>query len=425
MIKKIIVLTTIFITISSFSQKNNISPYSFFGIGDVTETKSSHEMSMGGIGGANNSSYRLFFSNPASLGSLKLTTYTLAGSNKYTKIDDGLTKQGSSAFSLSYLALGFPAGKNAAISFGLQPFSKVGYHILNRYQNNLDETESFLFKGKGASNRVFLAYGYKLPSQISLGVEVSYIFGNLERSILHRNEEHRDRLATQYKSETDITGFSFKIGAQNTLKLKDKLEIKTGLSLLLKSKLNNEGRENIISLLNAVNPDVVIPRDNILDIESTGEVLMPLKTALSIGLGENNKWFAGLEYSFQDAISFTNNITQNNNTIQYEKNTNLAFGGFYTPNAESITAYWKRVTYTAGVHSKQTGLIVNNTSINDFGISFGVSLPSKRQLSNVNLGFDIGKRGEINNGGLIKENYYNFRLSLSLNDKWFRKRKLN
>ena len=38
----------------------------------------------------------------------------------------------------------------------------------------------------------------------------------------------------------------------------------------------------------------------------------------------------------------------------------------------------------------------------------------------LNIGFEFGKRGKVTNG-LIQENYINFRLSLSLNDKWFRK----
>jgi len=45
------------------------------------------------------------------------------------------------------------------------------------------------------------------------------------------------------------------------------------------------------------------------------------------------------------------------------------------------------------------------------------------QLSNVNFGFELGQRGEKTNN-LIQENYFNFRLSLSLSDKWFRKRQL-
>jgi hypothetical protein len=81
------------------------------------------------------------------------------------------------------------------------------------------------------------------------------------------------------------------------------------------------------------------------------------------------------------------------------------------------------VAYRAGFNYKKLGLVIRDTEINEYGISFGVSLPIGLRLSNVNLGFEIGKRGTTDNN-LVKENFYNFRLSLSLNDKWFKKQKI-
>ena len=89
----------------------------------------------------------------------------------------------------------------------------------------------------------------------------------------------------------------------------------------------------------------------------------------------------------------------------------------------SLNNYFQRVTYRAGINYQKTGLVINDTDINEYGISFGVSLPMGLKLSNVNLGFEIGKRGTTDNN-LIEEKFYNFRLSLSLNDKWFRKQKI-
>jgi len=69
----------------------------------------------------------------------------------------------------------------------------------------------------------------------------------------------------------------------------------------------------------------------------------------------------------------------------------------------------------------QTPYYINQTTINDFGISFGTSLPVN-QLSLLNLGFKVGSRGTLDKG-LIRENYVNFTLGLSLNDNsWFYKR---
>ena len=82
------------------------------------------------------------------------------------------------------------------------------------------------------------------------------------------------------------------------------------------------------------------------------------------------------------------------------------------------------LVYRAGIRFEKTGLNINNESIKEFGISFGVGLPvgDVRMFSNANLGFEIGKRGTTNSN-LIQENFVNFQLSLSLNDRWFNKRK--
>jgi len=79
------------------------------------------------------------------------------------------------------------------------------------------------------------------------------------------------------------------------------------------------------------------------------------------------------------------------------------------------------VVYRGGVRFEQTGLNVDGHDINEFGISFGLGLPVGRMFSNINLGFEFGKRG-TKDFGLIQENFFNTFLSFSLNDRWFEKR---
>ena len=71
---------------------------------------------------------------------------------------------------------------------------------------------------------------------------------------------------------------------------------------------------------------------------------------------------------------------------------------------------------------EETGLNINNQSIDEFGISFGVGLPIGRLFENANIGFEFGQRGTTN-ANLVEENFVNFQISLSLNDRWFVKRK--
>ena len=41
-----------------------------------------------------------------------------------------------------------------------------------------------------------------------------------------------------------------------------------------------------------------------------------------------------------------------------------------------FSSYWKRAVYRAGFHFENTGLEINNETINEFGISFGVRITS-------------------------------------------------
>jgi len=55
--------------------------------------------------------------------------------------------------------------------------------------------------------------------------------------------------------------------------------------------------------------------------------------------------------------------------------------------------------------------------VNDFGITFGASLPIQG-FSNVTLGGVWGSKGQTS---LAKENYFALKVALTLNDKWFQR----
>ena len=84
------------------------------------------------------------------------------------------------------------------------------------------------------------------------------------------------------------------------------------------------------------------------------------------------------------------------------------------------------MTYRLGARYEESGLYIQNESIDEFGISFGLGLPLGRGFSNANLTFEYGQRG-TNNAGLVKEDFFKVGLSLSLNPlrPWFVPNKYN
>lgn len=109
--------------------------------------------------------------------------------------------------------------------------------------------------------------------------------------------------------------------------------------------------------------------------------------------------------------------------VNFNKYKVYSTGGFYLPKYDSFTSFFDRVTYRFGLKYIDGGLEVNQQPIKDFGINFGLGIPVGR-ISKANIGFEIGQRGK-NSFGLIKENYLNFMVGVSLNDLWFIKSMYN
>jgi len=154
---------------------------------------------------------------------------------------------------------------------------------------------------------------------------------------------------------------------------------------------------------------------------SVVELKFPSKISLSAGIGESQKWLIAGKVAYQKTSGQANSYNDYQN-VGYGKFGSVSVGGYYIPNYNSFTSYAKRVVYRGGLKFEKTGLVVNGESIDDRGLTLGLGLPITGTISNVNIGFEIGKRGTTASG-LVQENYANISVGFSLNDKWFVQRK--
>ena len=428
MIRKILIALLLITTFTLSAQRTNSSPYSFFGIGDEFNATTVEQSAMGGIGVAYSHYKYLNFTNPAAYSSLRYTTYAFGMLNNDLTVKSGTSKQSSTSTSLSYIAIGIPLSQKAGMSLGLQPVSSVGYSLSNTILDaNGDISEVSLFAGNGGVNRIYGSFGIEPFKNFSVGIEADYSFGNIDNSIKH--QKIGVALATKFEEVAVIRGGSVKLGAQYKKELKDQKILTLGATFKLGNDFEVTGNDYLYSL-SFSSTGTEIPRDTTSTSSINGKFNMPLKTTLGVGLGKIDKWYAGLEYENQNSIEATGFLNTTNNAYKYGKSNRFSLGGFYLPKINSISSYWNRVTYRAGLRFEKTGLLVdgsgNNSNfakVDDFGMSFGLGLPLKR-MSTVNMGFEFGKRGTTDNN-LIEENYFNFRLSLSLTDLWFIKRKID
>jgi hypothetical protein len=427
MLKRIFYIFLLFISITVTAQRTNSSPYSFFGIGQQYSSQTVEQASMGGIGIAFNDMYHLNFLNPAANAALRLATYSIGVNANDLTIKDFSGSQKSTSSTLSYINIGFPVGKNAGVSFGLKPNTSVGYSLLNAVNDiNGNAIEATRFYGSGGTNKIYGAYGISISNSFKVGLEAEYVFGKTENNIL--SQRLNTQFGTKNNEVTTIRGTGIKLGVQYQKELKNKLKLNLGASFKLENSLTTTGNENLYSLAIA-SSTLEIPKDTLYSASVNGKIVNPMKTGLGVGLGKDNKWYVGLNYEFQDALNLQGSILTSS-SYKYNNSSKVAIGGFYLPKDNSISSYWQRVIYRAGFRYENTGLMINGTGtigdfteITDFGISFGLGLPLK-DLSNLNLGVEYGQKGSTANN-LIQENYFNFKLSLSLNDIWFRKKRID
>ncbi len=414
MIKRFILIVALLTTVVSAAQEGTSSPYSFYGIG-LTKFKGTVEnQSMGGIRMFSDSIH-LNLRNPGSYGRLKLTTFTVGGSHQSTALKTDSNSESSRTTSLDYLAIGIPTGK-LNFGLGLIPFTSVGYRILD----TTEETSS-RFTGRGGMNKVFLTAGYAVTTDLSVGVDVNYNFGNIQNN--YTTVQNGIQFGSRHINRTDLHGFNLNLGLDYQRDLNENLKLYTVATYAPQMDITAEKMSNIATIaIRADGTEVVVEESD--ETFPQGDLSLPSELTLGAGLGKTNKWFLGAEYGRVSASDYNFNSGNSFTEVQYDNASQYRLGGFFVPEYNSLTSYFSRVVYRAGLRFEETGLNLSNEGINEFGMSFGVGLPAGRNFTNANIGIEYGQRGTTNSG-LIKENFFKLSISLSLNDKWFLQRKFD
>tara|TARA_R110000868_G_scaffold125037_5_gene330426 strand:+ start:822 stop:2087 length:1266 start_codon:yes stop_codon:yes gene_type:complete len=421
MIKKFIVAIACFASWGLSAQNGTASPYSYFGLGDIRTAGTVDNQMMGGIS-MYGDSIHINLKNPAAYSKLRLTTYAAGISQKRIVLKSADAKESTSITNLDYLAIGVPLSERMAVGFGLMPYTSVGYNLQSTITNPDESTLINEYSGDGGLNRVYFSLGYQIAKDISIGATVNYNFGTINNRRVQTSSDVQ--FGTLDKRESQIQGYDFNYSLNYTPKITDKYTLYTSVGLDTQLNLNSENSQSIGSFSRVNGQEIEVVAVN-LDAQGRKftDVRVPTTTTLGLGIGENLKWFLGAEYSFQALGDYKNDFFKVDN-LEYNDALKIAIGGYYIPEYASFTSYFKRIVYRAGVRLANTGMVINNQDINDFGITFGTGLPLGRSVSNLNIGFEIGKRGTIE-ANLIKENYFKINVGLSLNDKWFYKRKIN
>lgn len=415
MIKKFIVSLVLLFSAGMFAQNGTPSIYSFFGIGDVTFKGTVENRMMGGVS-IFTDSIHINLQNPASYSGLKFTSFTLGGSNKNTNLVTNTAESKAGRSSIDYLAIAVPISKKIGAGFGLMPYSSVGYKIQSLAQT---ETESSRrYTGTGGLNKVFLSGGYQVTPKLSLGIDLNYNFGEISTTGIVFLPQ--TQFGSRELNTSNMSGLTINTGLMYQSRLKNKMDVFASLVFTPESNLKLSNERNIATILYSDERGEVVVDDQDIPVSDV-TIKMPTRISAGVGIGKVRKWLLGTEVTFQQSSNFGSRFSDIQN-VKYENAQKYSLGGYFIPDYNSFTSYFKRITFRGGLRFEKTGLVISDKSIEDMAATVGFGFPMRGSFSNINIGFEFGKRG-TKAAGLVRENYQNISISLSLNDKWFVKRK--
>lgn len=415
----LIAMAMILLLVNEAQSQNTInSPYSMFGPGEVRAGEFFRNMSMGGISQGFRDSQTVNFVNPASYTVTDSLSFIFDATVFYhlyqQKVSNPQQEQLSSYSSPGSLAFSFPVFNWWSIAAGFMPYSQTGYQITDLQNDATNGTINYLYEGSGGINRVFLGHGVEVFNGLSLGVNFSYLFGKSEDLLMSSSDSSGFfRTAWRYSDNTD--GLLIDYGLQWEVPLKENRKLTFGATYTQSSDIQLKQNTSILRDL----PGVTFIQDTLRFEEGEkGEMYLPDAFGAGVFMQFNPQWGAGLDFQTQNWSQYA----VNGNTANLNDSRQYRFGVVLNPRVETYSGFLSRLEYRAGVRYGESFLNVQNSTFNEFGISFGLSVPVRRSLSALNIGFEYAQRTPSNEN-LISENFFRFNIGVNINERWFVKRK--
>lgn len=411
------------------AQSTTSSPYSIYGIGDIQTSGFATNLAMGDIKYSLSSISNINVANPASYSNLRFTTYEVGFNNVATSLRNNGSSQSNNDGYISYVAFGAAPKLNRwGLSFGLMPYSKMGYDISSKVTTLDLDTIEYYYQGQGGLRKVYLGNAINIfqdsVHQLSVGVNAAFLFGNFQKSRRVLAGSNSGFQNSRYTTTTYTNDFDVDFGLQYKRKIKDRTIMTLGATYTPGGKKKSTANIESYTFTGTVAAQQVI--DSVLNKEESGYITMPAQFAGGFSIDYDSRLTLALEYSQVQWSQYRwfDKAESLNNSWQ------VAFGGSYMPTLQ-VGKFFENIKYRFGTHVGSSRVSIQNQNVNVYGIAFGVGLPLWRSnsLSRVNLGFDLGQRGS-NNNGLIAERYSIFSIGITINpnyryDGWFVKRKLD
>ena len=385
------------------------TPYSKMGYGLLNDNVSSIQRSMGGVGYAMKGGQIINVMNPASYANVDSLTFLWDVGVDLTNLwsKENGNKGYNFSGGLDYLTGHFKVGKGLGASFGLLPYSSVGYAYGGTIDGGSDSRS-----GNGGFNQLYVGVGYEPVKHLSVGLNFAYLFGTTTNTALIVSNS-----TSYFTRNMKIRDWNANLGLQYSMPMMKGRDLLTlGASFQPKKSFHGHAWG---TLYDSQDSDV----DTIGYTSMSGKYEQPATIGMGLSYNWNRRLTLEVDYTYQkwSAAKYEPISGFEPQSMQFDDRWKLAGGLQYTPNKRG--SYFGAMAFRAGAFYNHDYLNYNGNNVRDYGLSVGVGLPAPNGKTTINLGVEWRHR-ETSPVHLITENYLNITLGVNFNEMWFWKSRI-
>lgn len=414
----------------SFAQSGTNSPYSQYGLGMLSDQSSGFNRGMNGLAYGLREHNQVNYKNPASYSAVDSLSFIFdAGVGlQLTNFEEGGKKVNAKTANFEYAVALFRAVKHVGISFGIIPYSNVGYTYSN--SSNVNEfpstdsqnaTYTNTYHGEGGIHQVYLGTAWEPLKGFSIGANISYLWGDYTRYVINSySNSYVNTLSKYYTAE--ITSYKIDFGMQYTNRITKKDILTFGATYSIGHKLGAAPECKIISN----NSQTGVADTTLYSIKDG--LSIPDVIGAGVAWNHNQQLKIGIDYQIQkwkdlEYPQYGNNSYQLAKGLFKDRH-KLTFGGEYCQ-GELSRNFLGRVHYRAGISYATPYLMINDKEgPKELSISAGLGIPIMNGYNSRSILNISAQWVNMNANGLIKENTFRINIGFTFNEKWFSKFKV-
>ena len=410
-------------TTTAFAQSNTNSPYSQYGLGDLTDQSVGFNKGMNGVGIAMRKGSELNPMNPASYSSVdSLSMIFDAGlSGQMTQYEENNVRVSGKSGGFDYVSALFRAWPKVGVSFGIMPYSNIGYKYSSETKlPDLSTSVINNYSGSGGLHQLYVGAAWNIIKPLSIGFNVAYLWGEYERSISTASTSVINTLSKEYSA--DISSYKLDVGVQYDQQLGKNNFLTIGATWSPGHSLESDPTCRLISRNSSISKS-----DTTLFTISDG-LSIPDTYGFGVAFRHSNVFRVGADLTIQDwgEIDYPHfdgkTYTLKSGLLKDSYRYNV--GAEWTPRAMS-RRFLERIRYRVGAGYATPYYYINGKEgPMEVSASVGFGIPIINGYNNrslLNISAQWVHRSADN---LLEENTFRINIGLTFNERWFAKWKV-